>query len=74
MLQRQDHYDAGILDSSSQALGLTSLDRFGVWIVQKGGPYGRAATPLTVRAVNPFWPFTSTSILLQAAGGAVSFG
>jgi hypothetical protein len=35
-------------------------------------PYGRPGTPLTVRAVSPFLPFTSTSILLQAAGGAVS--
>jgi hypothetical protein len=35
--------------------------------------YGRPGTPLTVRAVNPL-PVTSTSILLQAAGGALSLG
>lgn len=37
-------------------------------------PYGRADTPLTVRAVKPGRPVTATSILLQAAGGAVSLG
>ena len=36
--------------------------------------YGRDGTPLTVRAVSPFLPVTSTSILVQAAGGAVSLG